>query len=125
MTVPRCVILVVDDEKTIITLLQEALVYMGYDVIVADSGDAALHIVASGTAIDVIITDVVMPGKTNGFDLIEQAKILRPGIHTIAMSGYVAKHGDKIGLADRFIQKPFTISLIDRVLQSMMLQKCA
>ncbi|GAA3693781.1 hypothetical protein GCM10022268_00820 [Sphingomonas cynarae] len=125
MTAPRCVVLVVDDEKTIIILLREALAQMGYDVITADSGDAALPIVASAVMIDVIVTDVVMPGKANGFDLIEQAKILRPGIHTIAMSGYVAKHGDKIGLADHFIQKPFTIPVIDRALQSLMLQKCA
>ncbi|MBD8547184.1 response regulator [Sphingomonas sp. CFBP 8760] len=125
MTAPRCVVLVVDDEKAIIILLQEALALMGYDVIVADSGDAALPIVASGAAIDVILTDVVMPGKANGFDLIEQAKVLRPGIHTIAMSGYVAKHGDRIGLADRFIQKPFTIPVIDRALQSLMLRQCA
>ncbi len=125
MTAPRCVVLIVDDEKTILILLQEALALMGYDVITADSGDAALPIVASKAAIEVIITDVVMPGKANGFDLIEQAKVLRPGIHTIAMSGYVAKHGDRIGLADRFIQKPFTIPVIDRALQSLTLRQCA
>lgn len=125
MTTPRCVVLVVDDEKPIVSLLQEALGQMGYDVIVAESGDAALPIVASEAPIDVIVTDVVMPGETNGFDLIEQAKAIRPGLHTIAMSGYIAKHGDKIELADRFLHKPFTIPVLERTLHSIFFQKCA
>lgn len=125
MTAFRCVILVVDDESLIRALVEEALVLLGYDVITAESGDAALSIVASETLIDVIVTDVIMPGKTNGFDLIERAKAMRPGIHAIAMSGYVANHGDRISVADRFLHKPFTLSTLDRTLQSLMLRKCA
>lgn len=125
MTTHQCVVLVVDDEYLIRLLVEEALVMLGYDVIAVDSGDAALLIIGGGVNIDVIVTDVVMPGKTNGFDLIEQAKVLRPGIPAIAMSGYVAKHGDKIALADRFIQKPFTIPVLDRALQTLLLKKSA
>lgn len=125
MTTPRCVVLVVDDETLIRGLIEDALVLLGYDVIAVESGDAALPIVASRVSIDVIVTDIVMPGETNGFDVIEQAKALRPGIHTIAMSGYVAKQGDKITLADRFLHKPFTVPVLERTLQSLLLQKCA
>ena len=125
MIIPRCVVLIVDDETLIRALIEDALILLGHDVIVADSGDAALLIVASAAKIDVIVTDVVMPGEANGFDLIEQAKALRPGIHTIAMSGYVARHGDRIALADLFLHKPFTIPVLDRALQSLLLRKCA
>lgn len=71
-----------------------------------------------------MITDIVMPGQTDGFHLIEQAKAIRPGILTIAMSGFVAKHGEKIGLADRFLHKPFTIPALDRALQLLTLGTC-
>lgn len=125
MTASRCVILVVDDERLIRALVQEALVLLGYDVITAESGDEALSIVASETPIDVIVTDVIMPGETNGFALIEYAKSMRTGIHAIVMSGYVANHADRISVADRFLHKPFTLSTLDRTLQSLMLQKCA
>ncbi|MBJ6123457.1 response regulator [Sphingomonas mollis] len=125
MAAPRCVVLIVDDETIIRTLIEDALILLGYEVLVAESGDAGLPIVASRATIDVIVTDIVMPGALNGFDLIEQAKALRPGIHTVAMSGYVANHGDKIGLADRFLQKPFTIPALDRALRSLVVGKCA
>lgn len=124
MATSRCVILVVDDDTLIRSLIEETLILLGYDVITAESGDAALPIIASAVMIDVVITDIVMPGEMNGFDLIEQAKAMRPGIHTIAMSGFVAKHGEKIAITDRFLHKPFTISTLDRALQSLTLDTC-
>lgn len=70
MTTPQCVVMVVNGETLIQGLIKDALVLLGYDIIAADSGDAALPIVASRVAIDVIVNDSVMPGETNGFDLI-------------------------------------------------------
>lgn len=123
MSVPRCVVLVVDDEEPIRVMLKDILQQLGYDVISADSGDAALLTLSGTLPIDVILTDILMPGEANGFDLIEQARTLRPSIPAIAMSGYIARHEDKIALADCFLHKPFTISALERALAAMHMPK--
>jgi CheY-like chemotaxis protein len=124
MTVPRCVVLVVDDEEPIRVLLEDILQQLGYNVISADSGDAALLTLAGTLPIDVILTDIVMPGEANGFELIERARALRPSTPAIAMSGYIARHQEKIALADRFLHKPFTISALEKALAAMRMPRC-
>jgi len=78
-------ILVVDDEKTILTLLQAMLVTEEYDVKVACDTDEASLILAENN-IDVVISDIVLP-KLSGVEFLKKVKHLSPRVHVILMTG--------------------------------------
>lgn len=116
----RFVVLVVDDEDRIRSMIGEQLSDDGYDVILAPNGDAALEILQSDALIDLIITDVRMPGKLNGFDLVAEAGRLRPFLRTIIMSGYSLEAGRLMSGADRFLAKPFTMRTLESQVQILL-----
>ena len=78
-------ILIIDDEEDIRDALQMVLESVGHDVKVASNGDEAVELQHSEPA-DLIITDVIMPGK-NGVDTIKELRQEFPGIRIIAISG--------------------------------------
>lgn len=92
MSRDRWVILVVDDEERIRTLIGDQLETVGYEVILAASGDDAFKILQGVTCIDLIVTDVRMPGAINGFDLVQKALADRPHLRTIIIRLYWRKH---------------------------------
>ena len=104
-------ILLVEDESMIRALVRNVLVSNGYSVTEADNGEHAKEIFqANGAHIDLVVTDVVLPG-IGGRDLIEHMKASRPDLPALFMSGYtpdvIDNHGQlHPGLA--FLQKPFT-----------------
>ncbi len=79
-------ILVVDDEAGVRTLLQELLVSAGYNVRVAADGQEALKLLAQMGALDLIITDLVMPNQ-EGLEMIQEIRRRCPKVKIIAMSG--------------------------------------
>jgi diguanylate cyclase (GGDEF)-like protein len=81
-------ILIVDDEPEIRDLLGEWLRERGYKVLVADSAAHALGLVEADPRIQLLCTDVMMPGEMNGFDLGRRVEAIRPGIKLLYMSGY-------------------------------------
>lgn len=104
--------LVVDDDASVIGLVSEILRLQGYTVIEATTGETALTMLENdGSAIDAIVTDVVMP-NLNGRELVRRATKIRPNLPVVLMSGYVGENVDALGsiLGPRvaFIQKPFT-----------------
>jgi two-component system cell cycle sensor histidine kinase/response regulator CckA len=104
-------ILVVEDDGPLRDLVMRMLQDAGYRVIEAKSAETALDIVkASDPKIDLLLTDVIMPGKS-GAELLEQAKLIRPELHSLLMSGYtgelVALRGGLVPEA-AFLEKPFT-----------------
>ena len=108
----RETILLVEDEPSILAIGREMLKNLGYQVLGAASpGEALRQAQTHAGKIQLLITDVVMPGM-NGSDLAQQLAILHPGIRRLFMSGYtadiIAHHGilhDDV----HFIQKPFTL----------------
>ena len=105
-------ILLVEDDPMVRDLTNQLLVTLGHEVIVAASAAHALSLCAQQEiAIDLLMTDVVMPGM-NGKELLQRVQMVRPAIRVLFMSGYtsdvIARHGvlDQ-GIA--FIQKPFSI----------------
>jgi CheY-like chemotaxis protein len=120
MSRDRSIILVVDDEERIRKLIGEQLEGEGYEVILAATGDDAFEILQGTPCIDLIVTDVRMPGAMNGFDLIERALASRPDLRTIIMSGYTGERTKRTGIADRFLQKPFTLSLLQIEVASLL-----
>ncbi len=104
-------ILVVEDDESLRELTARILQDAGYQVIEASDAENALDIVrTSQPRIDLLLTDVIMPGKT-GIDLLEQAKALQPSLRSLFMSGYtgdlVSQRGGSIQEVT-FLEKPFT-----------------
>jgi PAS domain S-box-containing protein len=104
-------ILVVDDDRALLGLVNEILSTHGYDVIGATDGAAALETIENaGRAIDAMVTDVVMP-KLSGRKLAERALALRPDLPILFTSGYVGENfavlGPLLGPRVGFVQKPF------------------
>jgi two-component system cell cycle sensor histidine kinase/response regulator CckA len=104
-------ILVVEDDEPLRELTVRMLQDAGYRVTEAKNAESALDIVkAARPGIDLVLTDVVMPGKS-GVELLEQAKAVNPSVHSLFMSGYT---GDLMALRGgvvpeaAFLEKPFT-----------------
>jgi CheY-like chemotaxis protein len=81
-------ILVVEDDETVRVYAEEALRELGYTVLVAANGASALMTIASNPAVDLLFTDVVLPGGMTGRQLATMAKAGRPGLRVLFTSGY-------------------------------------
>jgi two-component system cell cycle sensor histidine kinase/response regulator CckA len=104
-------ILVVEDEPGVRSLAVEFLSRHGYQVLEAENGNRALELFArEGQHIDLVLTDVVMPGM-NGPEMVEHLLALRPELKVLFMSGYtddVLPH-DSGFESFRLVQKPFSV----------------
>ncbi len=98
-------VLVVDDEDLVLTLSQTILSAYGYRVLSANSGQKALDLLAGKDAIDLVITDLVMP-VMSGRELVEHIRRRAPDTRILCTSGYVWTGGHEHDSA--YLQKPFT-----------------
>ena len=64
------------------------LTELGYEVLQAESGAAALELLSEGRPVDLLFTDIVMPGGMNGRELAQQAQQLLPGLRVLFTSGF-------------------------------------
>jgi two-component system, cell cycle sensor histidine kinase and response regulator CckA len=109
-------ILIVEDEEALRELARELLEANGYKVIEAERGEKAIQLVEhSQTSIDLLLTDVVMPG-IGGKQLAKALLELRPGLHVLYMSGYTDDVINNRGLPENtlLLPKPFTRALLLR-----------
>jgi PAS domain S-box-containing protein len=112
-------IMVVDDDLTVLVCAVEHLTHLGYRVVGATSGDQALATLESGEEVDLLLTDVVMPGEVAGRDLAHKALEMRPGLKVLFTSGYfegalVSKGALEVDV--QFIAKPYRLAaLADKV----------
>jgi PAS domain S-box-containing protein len=117
-------ILVVEDEAPIRALICRVLKGKGYDVFDADSGVEAMSLARfGGTSIDLLVTDVVMPGM-NGLEISERLSQLFPALKVIYISGYAEPassiiKGNRLPKS-RFIQKPFKPEKLVRKVRSVL-----
>jgi len=108
-------VLVVDDEAGVRMLVNEALTELDYAVIEAEDGAGAVMILASDARIDLLVTDVGLPGGINGRQVAEAARAARPSLGVLFITGY-AEHA-VIGNAPleagmELLTKPFTIEAL-------------
>jgi len=82
-------VLVVDDDVDVLALATMILEEEGFTVLAAADGTEALQILQAHPEIDLLFTDIVMPGDVNGFELAHQAKQLRPSLCVLYASGYI------------------------------------
>jgi|GEM_PF-99032 len=103
-------ILVVEDDLAVQATVIELLSGLGYRVLRANDAQSALSILQSGIAIDLLFTDVVMPGKLSSTELARQAKLLLPDIAVLFTSGYTRNaivHGGKLDAGVELLSKPY------------------
>lgn len=84
-------ILVVEDDPLVRDLVVGQLDSLGYETLNVTNGPEALDVLASGTPIDLMFSDVVMPGGINGRELARRARQLRPRLRILLTSGYTEK----------------------------------
>jgi two-component system, cell cycle sensor histidine kinase and response regulator CckA len=116
-------VLLVEDEKGVRELAREYLEMTGYTVIQAENGHTALELAVqhSGT-IDLLMTDVVMPG-ISGRELAERVKGIRPGVKVLYMSGYTDQAVVHHGILESdavLLQKPFTLPTLAAKLREIL-----
>jgi signal transduction histidine kinase len=85
-------ILVVEDNAEVLELAVTTITDLGYRVLTAPDGPSALDIVRGDQPIDLLFSDVVMPGGINGFELISEARAIRAGLKALVTSGYANVH---------------------------------
>ncbi|KLU36776.1 hypothetical protein AB595_13130 [Massilia sp. WF1] len=103
-------ILVVEDDPAVQGTVVEMLGSLGYRVLKADNALEALGIVKSGILIDLLFTDVVMPGPLRSPELARQAKALLPGLAVLFTSGYTQNaivHGGRLDPGVELLSKPY------------------
>jgi PAS domain S-box-containing protein len=119
-------VLIVEDEPAVRYMTSRALKEHGYQVLEASDGGEALRLVEqSHGALDLIISDVIIPGL-DGTELARQAAKVKPELPILFMSGYTDEDIVRRGLLDRdqpFLQKPFTPDALIRKVAEVLEQK--
>jgi PAS domain S-box-containing protein len=120
-TIPRAehgeTLLLVDDEPTQRMLMTEMLRELGYAAVEAADGVAALKVLQSMQRIDLLVTDVGLPGGINGRQLAEAARRQRPALKVLFISGYADNAAASPGQAERdshMLYKPFAMDTLAR-----------
>jgi PAS domain S-box-containing protein len=108
-------VLIVDDEPSIRMLAREALVELGYTVLEAETGGAGLQILQSGRRVDLLVSDVGLPGGMNGRQLADAALSSLPDLKILFITGYadVAVVGQRELKDGMYIlTKPFSLDVL-------------
>jgi nitrogen-specific signal transduction histidine kinase/CheY-like chemotaxis protein len=117
-TARHALVLVVEDEALVRDLVLEVLAELGLSSIAADSGSAGLEILRSKQKVDLLITDIGLPGL-NGRQMADSARLLRPDLKILFMTGYAETTSmgpDVLEPGMAMITKPFPIgALAERV----------
>ncbi|WP_161796930.1 response regulator [Devosia soli] len=107
-------ILIAEDEPLIAILLQDGLEYEGYTATVAKDGDEAIALLEERPeSFDLLLTDIRMPGKTNGWSLARHARSLLPNLPVIYMTGDSVQAKTKEGVPKSVMcQKPVSTNAL-------------
>ena len=112
-------ILLVDDEPVVRMLVAEVLIDLGYQVVEAADGPTGLEALGSDARIDLLITDIGLPGGMNGRQVADAARTLRPDLRVLFITGYAENSVIGDGQLDPGMQvltKPFLLgTLVSRI----------
>ncbi|WP_066699485.1 ATP-binding protein [Sphingobium amiense] len=110
-------VLVIDDEPSVRMLVCDALTDLGYHCLEAGDGPSGLRILESAGRVDMLVTDVGLPGGLNGRQVADAARTMRPGLRVLFITGYaenaVLNHGH-IEPGMEVLTKPFAVDELRR-----------
>jgi CheY-like chemotaxis protein len=113
-------ILVAEDQPDVLDLACEFLGGLGYRVLRAASGDDALAVLAADGAVDLLFTDIVMPGQLDGLALAKAASALRPDLKVLYTTGYAQQFKpDSLGSDVRILPKPYRPSQLRAAIERL------
>ncbi len=118
-------VLLVEDDIPVRELVRNQLAALGYCVVVAGNGPEALSILGVRDEIDLLFTDVVMPGGMNGHQLASAALALRPRLRVLYTSGYTDNavvHDGRLDSGVRLLNKPYRHAELAAMVRSALLQ---
>jgi PAS domain S-box-containing protein len=116
-------ILVVDDKDELRKVVVKQLRELGYEAMEAVDGPAALRILGGAARIDLLFTDVVMPGGMSGYDLSSAARELRPGVKVLYTSGFpeaAESRAGGLGAHASLLSKPYRRKDLARKLRAIL-----
>jgi PAS domain S-box-containing protein len=116
-------ILLVEDEDSLRDLVERMLVGMGHTVVAAANGAEALTLLQAHPDVDLLVTDVVLPGGMNGADVARAVRGSHPRVEVLFISGYprdVSLDLDRDEAALHYLEKPFTAEELAAKLQEML-----
>jgi CheY-like chemotaxis protein len=116
-------VLVVEDDDEVRTTVVDTLSDLGYTVLKAHDAANALAVIESGIPIDLLFTDVVMPGKLRSPELARKARQRLPGIAVLFTSGYTENaivHGGRLDEGVQLISKPYTRDALARKIRHVL-----
>jgi two-component system, OmpR family, response regulator CpxR len=118
-------VLLVDDEEQFVEVLAQRLETRGFQVSTAFSGDAAIAFIEEHD-VDVVVLDVLMPGR-NGIDTLQEIRRIRPITEVIMLTGHgtveTAIQGMKFGAYDYLMKPTDTAELMDKIAKAQQRKK--
>ncbi len=115
-------VLVVEDDADARSTLAAMVTELGYRVLEAENGRSALPILEQERPVNILLSDVIMPGGMNGVDLAKAARKRRPDLKVLFVSGYdhtAIAHATKYDDSLRLLNKPFSLTDLSRELQAL------
>jgi CheY-like chemotaxis protein len=116
-------ILVAEDNDGVRATVVDMLVDLGYRVLTAKDAAGALGVIESGEAIDLLFTDIVMPGRLRSTELARMARERLPGIGVLFTSGYTENsivHGGRLDAGIELLSKPYTREALARRVRAVL-----
>ncbi|MGA0605332.1 ATP-binding protein [Phenylobacterium sp. VNQ135] len=105
---PGLRVLLAEDDAQVGELVEALLADLGHSIVRRPDAAAALQVLAAGIEVDLLLTDLIMPGDMNGVDLAREAVRLRPGLPVILSSGYTGEALDPVdGAPWPLLRKPY------------------
>ncbi|SEL16404.1 Response regulator receiver domain-containing protein [Pseudoxanthomonas sp. GM95] len=111
-------ILYVEDQVDLRDLMADVFADMGMDVKLAADAQTAFEMLTSGTEVDVLFTDVYMPGQMTGAELSLRVQKMMPHIKIVLASGHSRHQLPPLPSEIEFVQKPYSLGQVIKMLQT-------